>query len=164
MGVFCDRLKLGSTTALDCRTGQNKADIAKKSSHFYLSRCTRAYKPKSEKPIFLSWPPMHLAPGVILRGPKYAQKPWEGSKVPPVSEMGHYFKGKPVYTRFASLLYFWLTTWLIYMDFLSKHTLTFCLSCLLNLFGSGNVLPKNIWDSLQTKNHLSCKQNQTLPP
>jgi hypothetical protein len=24
MGVFCDRLKLGSTVALDCLTGQNK--------------------------------------------------------------------------------------------------------------------------------------------
>ena len=24
MGVFCDRLKFGSTVALDCRTGQNK--------------------------------------------------------------------------------------------------------------------------------------------
>ena len=24
MGVFCDRLRLGSTAALDCLTGQNK--------------------------------------------------------------------------------------------------------------------------------------------
>ena len=24
MGVFCDKLKFGSTAALDCRTGQNK--------------------------------------------------------------------------------------------------------------------------------------------
>ena len=30
MGVFCDRLKFGSTTALDCRTGQNKSKYLKK--------------------------------------------------------------------------------------------------------------------------------------
>ena len=29
MGVFCDRLKLGSTAAVVCRTGQKKADIEK---------------------------------------------------------------------------------------------------------------------------------------
>ena len=31
------------------------------------------------------------APGVIPRGPKYAQKPWEGSELPPACEMGHSF-------------------------------------------------------------------------
>ena len=30
MGVFCDRLKFGSTAALDCRTGQNKGSYPKK--------------------------------------------------------------------------------------------------------------------------------------
>ena len=30
MGVFCDRLKFGSTAALNCRTGQNKGRYCKK--------------------------------------------------------------------------------------------------------------------------------------
>ena len=30
MGVFCDELKLGSTAALNCRTGQNKGYCKKK--------------------------------------------------------------------------------------------------------------------------------------
>ena len=30
MGVFCDRLKLGSTASLDCRTGQNKGRYREK--------------------------------------------------------------------------------------------------------------------------------------
>ena len=30
MSVFCDRLKLCSTAALDCRTGQNKGRYRKK--------------------------------------------------------------------------------------------------------------------------------------
>ena len=30
MGVSCDRLKLGSTAALDCPTGQNKGRYCKK--------------------------------------------------------------------------------------------------------------------------------------
>ena len=30
MGVFCDRLKFGSTAALDCRIGQNKGRYCKK--------------------------------------------------------------------------------------------------------------------------------------
>ena len=30
MGVFCDRLKLGCTAVLDCRTGQNKSRYRKK--------------------------------------------------------------------------------------------------------------------------------------
>ena len=30
MVVFCDRLKLGSTAALDCRTGQNKGRYCEK--------------------------------------------------------------------------------------------------------------------------------------
>ena len=30
MGVFCDRLKLCSTAALDCRTGQNKGRYREK--------------------------------------------------------------------------------------------------------------------------------------
>ena len=29
MGVFCDRLKFGSTAALDCRTGLNKGRYCK---------------------------------------------------------------------------------------------------------------------------------------
>ena len=32
---------------------------------------------------------------------KYAQKPYEGSEVPPVSEMGHSVLGKSSYTTFA---------------------------------------------------------------
>ena len=31
------------------------------------------------------------APGVIPRGPKYAQEPWKGSELPPASEMSHSF-------------------------------------------------------------------------
>ena len=30
MGVFCDRLRFGSTEALDCCTGQNKGRYSKK--------------------------------------------------------------------------------------------------------------------------------------
>ena len=30
MGVFCDRLKFGSTAVFDCRTGQNKGRYCKK--------------------------------------------------------------------------------------------------------------------------------------
>ena len=43
MGVFCDRLKLCSTTAaLNCQCGlaKTKTDIANKSSHSCLSRCS----------------------------------------------------------------------------------------------------------------------------
>ena len=36
MGVFCDRLKLGSTAALDCRTGQNKGRYHEKELLFLL--------------------------------------------------------------------------------------------------------------------------------
>ena len=40
MGVFCDRLKLGSTAALHCTAwlAKTKADIAKKSLYSYSSR------------------------------------------------------------------------------------------------------------------------------
>ena len=34
MGLFCDKLKLGSTAALDCRTGQNKGSYRKKELSF----------------------------------------------------------------------------------------------------------------------------------
>ena len=34
MGVVCDRLRLGSTTALGCRTGQNKSRYCKKELSF----------------------------------------------------------------------------------------------------------------------------------
>ena len=37
MGVFCDRVELGSTVALDCWTGQNK-DIYRESPHFVISQ------------------------------------------------------------------------------------------------------------------------------
>ena len=30
-----------------------------------------------------------IAPGMIPRGPKYAQEPWKGSDLPQASEMGH---------------------------------------------------------------------------
>ena len=33
-----------------------------------------------------------------------------------------------------------------------------------SFFGLAMFFSMNVWDSLQTKNHLSCKQNQTLPP
>jgi hypothetical protein len=36
MGVFCDRLKLGSTAALDCRTGQNKGRYSKEELLFLV--------------------------------------------------------------------------------------------------------------------------------
>ena len=36
MGAFCDRLKLGSTAALDCRAGQNKGRYRKKELLFLL--------------------------------------------------------------------------------------------------------------------------------
>ena len=36
MAVFCDSLKLGSTAALDCRTGQNKGRYCKKEVSFLL--------------------------------------------------------------------------------------------------------------------------------
>ena len=39
MGVICDRLKLGSTAALNCWIGQNKGRYRKKSAHFYSSHC-----------------------------------------------------------------------------------------------------------------------------
>ena len=42
MGVFCDRLKLYSTAALDCRTGQNKSRYRKKELSFLL---VSLYKP-----------------------------------------------------------------------------------------------------------------------
>ena len=36
MGVFCERLKLGSKGALDCQTGQNKGRYCKKELSFLL--------------------------------------------------------------------------------------------------------------------------------
>ena len=36
MGVFCDRLTLCSTAALDCRTGQNKGRYREKEFSFLL--------------------------------------------------------------------------------------------------------------------------------
>ena len=36
MDVFCERLKLGSTAALDCQTGQNKGRYCKKELSFLL--------------------------------------------------------------------------------------------------------------------------------
>ena len=42
------------------------------------------------------------APRVIPPGPKYAQEPWEGSKLPPVREMDHSIEGKPGYYASAS--------------------------------------------------------------
>ena len=52
----------------------------------------------------------------------------------------------------------------LYLRTLSVSTLLFFSSVLTDFFGSGNVFPINMWDSLKTKNHFSCKQNQTLPP
>ena len=40
MGVFCDRIKLGSTVALDCQTGQNKGRYRKKELLFLLVSLT----------------------------------------------------------------------------------------------------------------------------
>ena len=42
MCVFCDRLRLGATVALDCRTGQNKGRYCKKKfipTHFLVTDC-----------------------------------------------------------------------------------------------------------------------------
>ena len=36
MSVFCDRLKFGSTAALDCHTGQSKGRYRKKELSFLL--------------------------------------------------------------------------------------------------------------------------------
>ena len=36
MGVFFERLKLGSTAAIDCRTGQNKGRYCEKELSFLL--------------------------------------------------------------------------------------------------------------------------------
>ena len=36
MGVFCDRLKLGSTAPLDCQTAKTKTVIEKKELSFLL--------------------------------------------------------------------------------------------------------------------------------
>ena len=41
MGIFCDRLKLGSTAALDSRTGQNKGRYCEKSA--LIPICLVAY-------------------------------------------------------------------------------------------------------------------------
>ena len=41
MGVFCDRLKLGSKAALDCQTGQNKGRYRKRELSFYSSHCVK---------------------------------------------------------------------------------------------------------------------------
>ena len=46
MGVFCDRLKLGSTAALDCLTGQNKGRCCEKELLLLLI-LLRQNKPKS---------------------------------------------------------------------------------------------------------------------
>jgi hypothetical protein len=50
MGVFCDWLKLGSTAALDCQTGQKtKADIAKKSASCPWSKfCIKYHEQTSD--------------------------------------------------------------------------------------------------------------------
>ena len=37
MNVYCDRLKLGSTAALNCQTGQNKGRYCKKELSFLLT-------------------------------------------------------------------------------------------------------------------------------
>ena len=53
MGVFCDRLKLGSKPALNYQTGQKKkADIAKKSSHSYSFHCVRQFSILTCTPAF----------------------------------------------------------------------------------------------------------------
>ena len=58
MGVSCDRLKLGSTVALNCQTGQSKGRyFAKKSSHFYLLRCSVPWIQMCKIIIFLKCPP-----------------------------------------------------------------------------------------------------------
>ena len=62
--------------------------------------------PNQKKTLFFTELPCPLklsySLGVILRGPKYSQEPWEGFELPPTSEMGHFFKGKPGYTTSAS--------------------------------------------------------------
>ena len=41
MGVFCDRIKFGSTAALDCHTGQNKGRYIAKNCYHLIG-----YKPQ----------------------------------------------------------------------------------------------------------------------
>ena len=71
MGVFCDRLKLVSTAAQQPSTGgltKTKADIAKKSSHSYSSRCVF---PTQKNPwiemIFMSTSHVQLSGEDLLR-------------------------------------------------------------------------------------------------
>ena len=52
MAVFCDRLKLDSTAALDCRTGQNKGRYRKKKSSYSYSSL---YIPPYCKKVDLIW-------------------------------------------------------------------------------------------------------------
>ena len=54
MGVFCDRLKLCSTAALDCRTGQNKGIYRKQELSFLLVLLVRW---NSQKCIFFTLQP-----------------------------------------------------------------------------------------------------------
>ena len=44
MGVFCDKLKLCSTAALDCRTGQNKGRYREKELLFLLVSLESTYE------------------------------------------------------------------------------------------------------------------------
>ena len=55
MGVFCDRLKFGSTAALNCPTGQNKGRYCKKKAR--LIGVVHASLPKWPTNMFLPvWP------------------------------------------------------------------------------------------------------------
>ena len=47
MGVFSDRLKLCSTAALNCRTGQNKGSYREKELSFLLVSLAKNHKSKS---------------------------------------------------------------------------------------------------------------------
>ena len=48
MGVFCDRLKLGSTAALDCWTGQNKDRYCEKELLFLLVSLVQMFWRKND--------------------------------------------------------------------------------------------------------------------
>ena len=61
MGVFCDRLNLGSTAALDCRTGQNSSRclIAMRKSDYVLYQ-SALKSIQISKPYFLIAQPFKL--------------------------------------------------------------------------------------------------------
>ena len=55
MGVFCDRLKLGSTAALDCWTGQNKNSFYSYSSCWMGASYNTSFTASWGLPVGFMW-------------------------------------------------------------------------------------------------------------